>query len=249
MFRDHSSKGDRRIERGFTLIELLVVIAIIAILAAVLFPVFSRARENARIRVCASNLGQLGKAIKMYCNDSEGCFPAASCDGNYHSMGRRSIRVLLDPYVTDKDVFRCPSDIYYYKDAYAGLTYRYWFELGGGDWNNSAGQAPQQDCGPIRMTLWGAAGDANYHQANMALVPLMHDGYLYWNSDTRYIPYIKPHMDPGFLLDVKTGKPVTDSSGNLIRNPGGGENVLFCDGHVQKMHKPFNPYEWIAENP
>ncbi|MBC7328568.1 prepilin-type N-terminal cleavage/methylation domain-containing protein [bacterium] len=53
-------------KRGFTLIELLVVIAIVAILAAIIFPVFSRARENARKAVCMSNLRQLGLALRMY---------------------------------------------------------------------------------------------------------------------------------------------------------------------------------------
>ena len=55
--------------RGFTLIELLVVIAIIAILAAILFPVFARAREKARQAACQSNLRQIGLALKMYCQD------------------------------------------------------------------------------------------------------------------------------------------------------------------------------------
>ncbi len=60
---------------GFTLIELLVVIAIIAILAAILFPVFARAREKARQSSCASNLKQLGLAMLSYCTDYDGCFP------------------------------------------------------------------------------------------------------------------------------------------------------------------------------
>jgi prepilin-type N-terminal cleavage/methylation domain-containing protein/prepilin-type processing-associated H-X9-DG protein len=61
--------------RGFTLIELLVVIAIIAVLAAILFPVFKRARESARQSTCQSNLVQLGKALKMYANDYDETFP------------------------------------------------------------------------------------------------------------------------------------------------------------------------------
>ena len=64
----------RRI-RGFTLIELLVVIAIIAILAAILFPVFARAREKARITSCQNNMKQLGTAFAMYCSDYDGRMP------------------------------------------------------------------------------------------------------------------------------------------------------------------------------
>jgi len=58
--------------KGFTLIELLVVIAIIAILAAILFPVFARARDKARETSCLSNLKQLGTAVMMYCQDYDG---------------------------------------------------------------------------------------------------------------------------------------------------------------------------------
>jgi prepilin-type N-terminal cleavage/methylation domain-containing protein/prepilin-type processing-associated H-X9-DG protein len=64
--------------RAFTLIELLVVIAIIAILAAILFPVFAQAREKARQTSCLNNMGQLGKAFRMYMDDNEGVLPAAA---------------------------------------------------------------------------------------------------------------------------------------------------------------------------
>src|SRR5438270_674257 len=63
--------------RGFTLIELLVVIAIIAILAAILFPVFAQAREKARQAACQSNLKQLGLAAMMYTQDYDGTYPIA----------------------------------------------------------------------------------------------------------------------------------------------------------------------------
>ena len=65
-------------KKGFTLIELLVVIAIIAILAAMLLPVLSRARENARRAVCMSNLKQIGLALKMYAQDYDEFFPTSS---------------------------------------------------------------------------------------------------------------------------------------------------------------------------
>src|SRR2546429_4029265 len=63
------------LRRGFTLIELLVVIAIIAILASILFPVFARARENARRASCQSNLKQIGLGMEQYKTDYDGLFP------------------------------------------------------------------------------------------------------------------------------------------------------------------------------
>src|SRR5688500_20208201 len=66
-----------RKHRGFTLIELLVVIAIIALLAAILFPVFARARENARRTSCQSNLKQIGLGIVQYYQDYDECLPAS----------------------------------------------------------------------------------------------------------------------------------------------------------------------------
>jgi prepilin-type N-terminal cleavage/methylation domain-containing protein/prepilin-type processing-associated H-X9-DG protein len=101
----------KRQERGFTLIELLVVIAIIAILAAILFPVFSRARENARKTACLSNLRQIGTALMMYCQDWDERFPpCALWDPNYASTGSFVAWFpALGPYVKNQQVFECPS--------------------------------------------------------------------------------------------------------------------------------------------
>jgi prepilin-type N-terminal cleavage/methylation domain-containing protein/prepilin-type processing-associated H-X9-DG protein len=102
----------RRHHRGFTLIELLVVIAIIAILAAILFPVFARAREKARQTGCFSNLKQIGIAYQMYAQDyDETIVPACNWNGGYNKWeDPRSWWVgLLEPYVKNDQVFRCPS--------------------------------------------------------------------------------------------------------------------------------------------
>ena len=87
--------------RGFTLIELLVVIAIIAILAAILFPVFARAREKARQTSCLSNIKQISLSVLMYMEDYDGRF----CDTN--SLYRWYMP--LYPYVNNSQIFRCPS--------------------------------------------------------------------------------------------------------------------------------------------
>src|SRR3990170_1418957 len=99
----------RRRERGagFTLIELLVVIAIIAILAGMIFPVFSRAREAARKAVCNSNLKQLGMALVMYLDDWE-AYPLHS-HKELGNPGWRWMRMLI-PYVGAKELHQCPSE-------------------------------------------------------------------------------------------------------------------------------------------
>jgi len=94
---------------GFTLIELLVVIAIIAILAAILFPVFARAREKARSASCLSNIKQLALGAQMYSSDyDEMIMPGYICDGTprgwwYAADGR------IQPYVKNLQILKCPS--------------------------------------------------------------------------------------------------------------------------------------------
>lgn len=97
---------------GFTLIELLVVIAIIAILAAILFPVFARARDKARQASCQSNLKQLGLAILQYEDDSDDAMPPISA--SYKPLG--TWRQLIQPYIKNTQITACPSNPM--KDAY-----------------------------------------------------------------------------------------------------------------------------------
>ena len=93
--------------RGFTLIELLVVIAIIAILAAILFPVFARARENARKSNCQSNLKQIGTGVMMYAQDFDEYMPFSWQISNDQN-GRIWPDAIL-PYIKNTGVFNCPS--------------------------------------------------------------------------------------------------------------------------------------------
>ena len=96
--------------RGFTLIELLVVIAIIAALAALLMPVFARARERARSTQCLSNLKQIGTATQQYLQDWDDRYPFAYEWWNVIQGQRPAISQVLAPYVSNNDVWRCPSD-------------------------------------------------------------------------------------------------------------------------------------------
>lgn len=95
----------RRSLIGFTLIELLVVIAIIAILAAILFPVFARAREKARTASCQSNLRQIGTAMHMYAQDYDERFPGHGYDAIIQTVWP----IVLLPYTKNQQIFHCPS--------------------------------------------------------------------------------------------------------------------------------------------
>jgi prepilin-type N-terminal cleavage/methylation domain-containing protein len=94
---------------GFTLIELLVVIAIIAILAAILFPVFARVREKARQTSCASNMKQLGTAFMQYVQDNNERYPSvrAVTPNNNYIGGWANV---IYPYVKSTAAFACPDD-------------------------------------------------------------------------------------------------------------------------------------------
>jgi prepilin-type N-terminal cleavage/methylation domain-containing protein/prepilin-type processing-associated H-X9-DG protein len=101
-------------DRGFTLIELLVVIAIIAILAAILFPVFAQAREKARTISCLSNFKQVGLAVEMYKTDYDGTWPIW-----WNGIDQAHVEVtgwgrcwggVIDPYTKNNQIRKCPSD-------------------------------------------------------------------------------------------------------------------------------------------
>jgi prepilin-type N-terminal cleavage/methylation domain-containing protein/prepilin-type processing-associated H-X9-DG protein len=103
----------RNRKRAFTLIELLVVIAIIAILAAILFPVFAQARDRARMSACLSNMRQIGSSIMMYAQDYDETLPyirfhgVGNCPkGSQCYVWKNAIR----PYLKSLDVLGCPSN-------------------------------------------------------------------------------------------------------------------------------------------
>lgn len=101
----------RNLSKAFTLIELLVVIAIIAILAAILFPVFAQARESARKASCQSNLKQIGSGWMMYIQDYDETTPMNAWTTEGQDSGWRAIAFYrIQPYVKNMGVMVCPSD-------------------------------------------------------------------------------------------------------------------------------------------
>ncbi len=168
----------RRNAKGFTLIELLVVIAIIGILAAMVFPVFARARESARKAVCLSNVKNIALAFQMYLADNNDTFPpgehrqevldyfAADPAGSGEDLGDDPwcapqanpylrVPVILDEYVKNRDVWTCPS-----AKMIGGATfmipYPDWFTYFRG--NEGAWGPPADYIGPCNWTWpagWG----------------------------------------------------------------------------------------------
>ncbi len=165
--------------RAFTLIELLVVIAIIAILAALLFPVFATARGKAREITCISNLRQIGMAMGMYTQDYDGMYPYAAdpADKKYPEMWNITadqmaqvpwLHEALQPYIKSKLMFRCPADtgmdafdfVEMTADAHPssfqlfGTSYYYRTEIGARHITESSIESPAQ----INMIFDGFGG-------------------------------------------------------------------------------------------
>jgi prepilin-type N-terminal cleavage/methylation domain-containing protein/prepilin-type processing-associated H-X9-DG protein len=188
---------------AFTLIELLVVIAIIAILAAILFPVFAQAREKARAATCVSNLKQIGMAWQMYAQDhDEQVLPWGPGTQDY-TKETVLIQVLLQPYARNYIVFTCPSDG-------SKQPFSYWRNVYLDHW---AG-ADQKGCWDI-----GAARLAEVTYP--ATTPVMCDGLGNNGGATWTLP-----------PDHSMQKNKAWRLGSSMRHSGGG-NYLFVDGHVK----------------
>ena len=165
---------------GFTLIELLVVIAIIAILAAMLFPVFARARESARKIQCLSNVKNIAIAFQMYLTDYDRMPPSehrqevvsfyedmGDCPANIQGAKNNpylKYPVLLDEYVRNRDVWRCPS-------ARSGGETRILNPLGGDWWvrqqtlyEANGACSPFMQCGSPYPPGWGGATTDSWEQ-------------------------------------------------------------------------------------
>ena len=114
-----------RRNNGFTLIELLTVIAIISILASMLFPVFSKARDKARGISCISNLKQICNALMMYRQDYDERSPkSTNCDSvNFPGLEWQQPQFVLNTYVKNFQVFKCPNDLRVLAQVIGGTSF------------------------------------------------------------------------------------------------------------------------------
>ena len=220
--------------RGFTLIELLVVIAIIAILAAILFPVFAQAREAARKSMCQSNLKQLGNAFMLYVQDYDETYPPVDYDDG---AGQRwTWFQFVDPYIKSgqsgggtknqrKSVFLCP-------DIDAPIADGAWSAA-----NGSPGSRAILGYGPNVNVLPRGRG-----VTLPAIIPVVKLAQL---GSPASIVLLAPNA--GTIPDVDgrddrySGASVHEQGYMLVRSRhGGGANFALTDGHVKWFRAPDN---------
>jgi prepilin-type N-terminal cleavage/methylation domain-containing protein len=213
-------------QRGFTLIELLVVITIVAILAAMLFPTFARAREKARQTQCNSNLRQIWQAMRLYVDDNAGRYPVAyrtlDCDPwIFHSgLGasqwapqphEMAIRVVLESYMSTPELWHCPSDI--------------------GDFKTGPGEGGNQHA----TKSFFSAGGGSYDWSGMEN-KLYHYHYVAGKTDTQVVDPAGAALFWDFrgwhYMQVRMQATATRPAFN---------NVVYCDGHT----RPLLYREWL----
>lgn len=224
-----------RRRNGFTLIELLVVIAIIAILAAILFPVFTQAREKARSASCLSNSRQVATGLMMYVNDFDGAGPIQYAAGGIYCGDNPGMRCWYEasyPYIKNEGVFNCPSAPRSMRQSFMaprtsgsagrpyptqGMTLTYNFTLSQMN-SPGAGQAPLYvgKCPePARVFFFGDGGS------------LPHG----WNYGVAFAN-VNDATRKNMAAPYGTGTIAADDQAARHH---GGSNLCFLDGHCKWM--------------
>jgi prepilin-type N-terminal cleavage/methylation domain-containing protein/prepilin-type processing-associated H-X9-DG protein len=226
--------------QGFTLIELLIVIAIIAILTTILFPVFGRARENARRSSCMSNLKQIGLGWMQYSDDyDQRNLPISVTNVNGLSASGTdffSSRACLEPYIKNTQIWVCPSEGQSNIDTTTGSSYSYNWCVGSTCATRAAGNFTMTS--PIK-----AAASIELPAQVPAFTESAPTGRLYYSN--------------GFALETLSSGPVLVGRQAYVRSQNGntgtaswtscgqgypkmsahfgGANFMFADGHVKWM--------------
>lgn len=209
-----------RNKTGFTLIELLVVVAIIALLAAILFPAFAKAREAARRASCLSNLKQIALSMAQYNQEYDGYYIRAQ---SYKDDPIYGWRIAIAPYLKNGQVFHCPSSTnevdlpirtdYYINANLSAFTIVF----------NSAGISEAAIVSPTLTVLLGDGSfGQSYEFTNPSPTPYTGP---YGVNSSGYATYCRNNTD-----DTPIGNPA--SARHL-----GGANYAFCDGHVKWLRR------------
>ncbi|MES2465217.1 MAG: DUF1559 domain-containing protein [Armatimonadota bacterium] len=227
---------------AFTLIELLVVIAIIAILAAILFPVFAQAREKARQTSCLSNEKQIGLGFMQYSQDYDETFPLSQW-----TSWNNGWAVAVQPYTKSYDVFTCPSD--------ADLAAKTGWEWAGGSLSyapNSYGNSCANLFGPVGgfgscLNMPSKSLGEVSRVAETILMAERHNGEVLQNggvgnrvnyqigfSGQSWLNGITPTTIPNGTIAATVAYP-GGPSGAVSGKHQGMSNFLFCDGHAKAM--------------
>jgi prepilin-type processing-associated H-X9-DG protein len=204
----------------------LVVIAIIAILAAILFPVFARARENARRASCLSNLKQIGLAFMQYEQDYDDHFPLSSYDPD--TNGHVSWTISAQPYMKSIQLFRCPSD-------------------SGTRWNTPASPENGNNYYTTSyiMNAWIAGqGVTGYHTSGS--INSSSEFIILTDANTDYDPLQRDHFHPFYWVSSDPAVTASSFMHNQTWNAAKGEtyeialrrhletfNALYADGHAK----------------
>jgi prepilin-type N-terminal cleavage/methylation domain-containing protein/prepilin-type processing-associated H-X9-DG protein len=212
--------------RGFTLIELLVVIAIIAILAAILFPVFAQARDKARQAACMNNLKQMGTAWLMYSQDYDEMVIPWSATGNSDSFAFRW-NALIQPYIKNNQVQKCPSNE-------SLISYTYSANVGGA-FPSPALRSVASIEYPAQTPIIADAGgfdDAANNIGEVNGVPGWSFSFIIPDADRGQQARAVKYNETQWLLTGLRNDAASIAAG--IHNDGA--NYAFADGHVKWLH-------------
>jgi prepilin-type N-terminal cleavage/methylation domain-containing protein/prepilin-type processing-associated H-X9-DG protein len=218
-------------KRGFTLIELLVVIAIIAILAAILFPVFAKAREKARQATCASNEKQIGLALLQYVQDADDVMPYSyyGSTGDSDMVSNYKWMDAIYPYMKNEQVFDCPSD-----NQSPKYHYRTGEDYGSYGLNGAYGKGGDSQTPPRSSA---AAPTPYLVTMSMVAVPAS----TVWITDNNNAANaVNTGGSQGFFWTDWTKNPTISTTdprqlNNIVERHNGYTNVLYCDGHVKAV--------------